>query len=216
MAKLEQDTLIALIGYLKEHGYPESSLAIEWPAGKFRVDLAVVDTNTKEPIAIFELKNQKTKETEKLGKKQLANFLNAMGKTNVPAYLVYSSIEAPFEIQRVNFEEEELENGVATFSAESIPTFTTLRSSKRNFKIAETREEINRISDKYYFVVCGICAFSLILVLYGNLFKKLSVSSQDLVLIGATMALILLPFASKIKFLGLEFERLTKEEKAEK
>lgn len=42
MAKLEQDTLIALIEYLKEHGYPESCLAIEWPVGKYRVDLAVL------------------------------------------------------------------------------------------------------------------------------------------------------------------------------
>lgn len=214
MAKLEQDTLIALIEYLKEHGYPESCLAIEWPVGKYRVDLAVLDPDTKEPVAIFELKNRRTNEIEMLGKKQLATFLNAMGKTNLPAYLVYgSSGDPPFEIQRVKFKEAESKDIVTTFSAESIPTFNTLKISNRNFKIAETREKLNEIIDKYFFVVCFICAFSLILVLYGTLFKKILVSTQDLILIGATVALILLPFASKIKFLGLEFERLTKENK---
>ena len=46
--ELEKDTLRALIAYLTAHGYPPESLAIEYPIGKYRVDLAVIDLDLNE------------------------------------------------------------------------------------------------------------------------------------------------------------------------
>lgn len=212
MAKLDPDTLEALIEYLIAHGYPKSSMAIEWPIGNYRADLAVVDPDTKEPVAIFELKHQWTPQNEKLGKAQLESFLKALGKTSVPAYLVFKSEGTPpFEIQKIVLEDEKIKYTSNIFSSYSPPDFTTLTISGKIKKIAKTREELNRIVDVYFYIVCGICAFAVILLLYGELSNKISISVSGLTLIGAAIALILLPFASKIKFLGLEFEKLIKE-----
>ena len=40
-----------------------------------------------------------------------------------------------------------------------------------------------------------------------NKFKLITVDTTDLAIIGACFGLIILPFSSKLKFLGMEFER---------
>jgi len=74
MGKLEKDVLKALIDYLIAHGYPEASLAIEWPIGKYRADLIMVDPDTRAPVAIFEVKRQRTPQNEKFGRTQIESF----------------------------------------------------------------------------------------------------------------------------------------------
>ena len=212
MGKLEPNTLKSLIMYLMEHGYPESSLSIEYPIGKYRVDLAIVDPDIKEPVAIFEVKSRRTQQSEKYGKTQIKSYLKALKKTSVPAYLVFGSDGTPpIEIQRISFEDEVVQNIDRKFSAESIPDFTTLIKSKRNVKIAETTNERKEIID-LFFIVCWICGTVIAILLLS----KVQLSGSDLILLGGVIGLILLPFASKFKFLGLEFERLAKEDKSNK
>ena len=206
MEKLEPDTLKTLIDYLIAYGYPESSLGIEWPIGKYRADLVIVDPDTKEPVAIFEVKSRRTPQSEKSGKSQIESFLKALGNTSVPAYLVFGSEGAPsIEIQRISFGDEDVQNTERIFSAESILDFTTLTKSRRNIMIAETNNERKRVVDRF-FIVCWVCGVAIGLIL---LFR-IPLSGLDLILIGAMICLILLPYASKLKFLGLEFERLSK------
>ena len=64
----EESTLHRLIDYLLAHGYPEESLAIEFPIGRrFRADIAVVDPRTRLPVAIFELKRYPMNAVDLLG-----------------------------------------------------------------------------------------------------------------------------------------------------
>lgn len=206
MKKLEPDTLKALIDYLIAYGYPESSLGIEWPIGKYRADLVIVDPDTREPVAIFEVKSRRTPHSEKFGKAQIESFLKTLGNTSVPAYLVFGKDGTPpLEIQRISFGDEEVQNAERIFSAESILDFTTLTKSRRNIMIAETKNERKKVVDRF-FIVCWGCGVLIGLIL---LFR-IPLSGLDLILIGAMIGLILLPYASKFKFLGLEFERLSK------
>jgi len=77
--------------------------------------------------------------------------------------------------------------------------------------ISETANERKKVID-WFFIVCWICAGVIALLL----FFKIPFSGSELILIGAIIGLVLLPFASKFKFLGLEFERLSKEDKSTK
>jgi len=66
--ELEKNTFEALIKYLKAHGYPDSSLAIEYQADKkHRIDLAIIDPETNLPIQIFEIKSKDTRRLKILG-----------------------------------------------------------------------------------------------------------------------------------------------------
>ena len=98
----EESTLRRLIEYLLAHGYPEESLAIEFPiGGRFRADIAVVDPGTRLPVAIFELKRYADERSRALGRQQLDRFLKTLGTQSVQAYLVWTTDEAPyFEIER--------------------------------------------------------------------------------------------------------------------
>ncbi|MCK5708754.1 MAG: hypothetical protein KAI43_13990 [Candidatus Aureabacteria bacterium] len=69
--ELEKNTFEALVNYLKSHGYPESSLAIEYKAGKrYRIDLAIIDPETNIPIQIFEIKSKDNRSIREFGKRQ--------------------------------------------------------------------------------------------------------------------------------------------------
>ncbi len=68
------------IRYLINHGYPKSSLALEWSMEKYKADLAVLDIETNEVIALFFIKNKKSLGNLHHEKEQFKNMVIAMGK----------------------------------------------------------------------------------------------------------------------------------------
>jgi len=207
--KMEQnrDTLNALIEYLCAHGYPASSIAVEFPAGRKRADLAVVDPDTKEVVAVFELKMERNPRSEKFGREQLRTYLQALGNPAVPAYLVFDNPgqTPPFEIERVRPEPcapDEPESS-------SVPNFQVLQKSRQSTAVAEKKTEKKTALDKFL-IACWVCALITGVLLLIDIFSEFKISQQQLALFGATIALIIIPFASKLKVLGVEFERLRK------
>lgn len=63
----------------------------------------------------------------------------------------------------------------------------------------------------WFCIVCWICAIAMAILVC----LKIPLSNSELILIGATIGLILLPFASKFKFFGFEFVRLSKMAKSD-
>lgn len=105
--ELRKNTLAALVNYLIEYGYPEKSLAVQWPVGKSKVDLAVIDLYTEEPIALFQVTGKKSVDNENMGKAQLKKYLYTLRKLNIPTYLVYSREgDPPFEVEKIEFKWE--------------------------------------------------------------------------------------------------------------
>jgi len=206
--KLERDILQALIEYLVSHGYPEESFAIEWPIGKYSVDLAIVDPQSKEPVALFEVKSRKSPGNQNMGKEQLQRYIKALGK-RLPTYLVYRSDSSNgLDIERVEFgnQIEELDR----VSAQEVMQYSTLRRSSLNTSIASTKTKHEKVFDWFWFA-CWFLAVVLIVLSVLDFAKVLTLSASQLTLMGACIALILIPFASKLKILGIEFERLQKE-----
>lgn len=207
--RLEPDTLKALIDYLIAHGYPENSMAIEYPIGKYRVDLAIIDPNTTEPIIFFEIKSKLTPEIERQGEKQLVSFLKALGKMSIPAYLVFRDEGSPpFIIKRFKPKDENEEIS-QEIEAKDILPYSTLRESRLNVVIEETKDERKKIVDKFW-IICWIFAAIVIYLFYKDYFEKIAISNSQLTLIIFAAILILLPFASKLKILGVEYERKPK------
>ena len=95
--QLERYTAEKLIKYLKAHGYPESSIAVEYQLdGRYMVDIAILDMNKNIPIQLFEIKSKKSPEMIKIGKEQLRKHFSFLKNKNIPTYLVFPKDEEPF------------------------------------------------------------------------------------------------------------------------
>ena len=140
--QLEKNTFEALINYLKVHGYPETSLAIEYQVdAKHRVDLAIIDPESNLPIQIFEIKSKDTKQIKEFGKQQLKTYLNALKTKDLPAYLVFPASNEPyFRIERISFEDEENINIIDTknYTNYDLLNFSMQKQSRLSRKIEDT------------------------------------------------------------------------------
>ena len=216
--ELEKDLLNALISYLRERGYPTESFAIEFPVdkkGRRRVDLAVLNPDTQQPIALFELKERRTPSAETTGRRQLEIYLSALEVKSIPTYLVFSRIGTPpFEIVQVSIPEEKITEAKEEVKFAGIPSYEILVNSERNASLPLKKNAYKRQVD-------GFTAVSLILasfvfgLLVAVLRRQLSISATELTLLVIFVGLVLLPWASRIKFAGIEFERMKKRERSE-
>ncbi|AHB13466.1 hypothetical protein [Dehalococcoides mccartyi] len=215
--ELEKDTLNALITYLQAHGYPPEAFAIEFPIGKhrkYRADLAIIDPESREPIILFEIKQQRTPEIENMGRLQLKRYVTELEFKDIPLYLVFARTGTPpFEIVRVPASEEKETIGQKDIEGASVPPFDILSNSKRNiiFKIKKNAQK----KQVDQFTATSLILAALVLgLLIADLTDRLSISAIHITLLVILVGLVLIPFASKIKFAGIEFERLKKEEKS--
>lgn len=208
MGRLYQETFNAFINYLKTHGFPESSLAIEMPVGNnFQVDLAIIDPETKIPISLFEFKD--SPKNRKFGEMQLASFLGALGNPDIPTFLVFEGNEQkPFVIERVYFSKDKKNDNLREeLKLADLPDYKILRESAKNLDVNRKKRDQEKTLDVFK-IVCWIMAGILFIGVIFDIVKVITINANQLALIGATVALIIIPFASKLKLLGMEFERI--------
>jgi len=211
--QMEMELANYFIRYLKEHGYPENSIAVEYKIGnKYRADIVILDLKRNIPIQIFEVKSNKTVETIRRGTEQLKQYLSELGNFIIPAYLVFPKNEEPFfEVVRIN--------EIANESDEEIERQNDLSlnyKGQRISRIAEEAKTINREKKKIvdsFAITCWIAAGVMLIVGILSKAKIVILDTTDLTILGVIVALVLIPFASKLKILGVEFERLTEEDK---
>lgn len=210
--QLERETTTQFVKYLKEHGYPEKSIAIEFRIGPNSiVDVAILDLEKNIPIQIFEIKSIKNDATIKQGTRQLKRYLESLGDRSVPAYLVFPSQSHPyFEVQNVSQDIETI--GIMDSDTISILNY----HAQRNSRIAELA---NKVEDKKkkevdrFGMTCIAIAVTIGLSWGIARFFSFEITATDLSIWGGIIVLILIPYSNKIKVLGIEFERLTKEKK---
>lgn len=205
-----KDTLKELVSYLKQQGFPESSLAIGWTVGKQKIDLAVLDNITKEPIAVFIIiEDNKCNETNLILPSQ------RLTGSNIPVYFVFAKDGTPsFEVLRFNNEKKHSSRDLPRMNAENILSYSTLKESGRNAVIERKKRERKSAFDLFQ-LVCWILALLIVPLIVLDIYKVISISGNQLTLIGIVVVLVLVPFASRIRILGIEFERLIKENNAD-
>lgn len=205
--ELERNAMKEFINYLKEHGYPENSLATEYAINsRLRADLVVIDPLTSIPIMIFELKSQKTKHLVEIGKEQLRMFLKALPDSTIPAYLVFPKVDQPyFEVLRVNLCND---NTTETENIDSID-YNSQRIARLSEKAKKTETEKKETIDNFRILAWVLAALMAVLLALKKIFS-FGLDATDLLLVGGVVGLALIPFASKAKFLGIEFERYSK------
>jgi hypothetical protein len=206
--ELHKDTMEKFIDYLISHGYPRESLVTEYKASdRRRVDLAVIDTTTKVPIMIFEIKSRMNTKLIEMGREQLKKYIVDLNLNyDIPTYLVFPKQDRPyFQVVEVSTNDDEILDDVS-------PTTLDYNLSRRS-RLLEKAKEAETDRDKtinHIKYICWIIAIALLIIGILSKLGLFDLSATDLVLLGAIVGLILTPYASKIKFWGIEFERYTK------
>lgn len=192
-----------LISLLRTKGYDLSTLRTEWNQDGQRFDLSVVDTQTTELLALFEIKlyNAGIVTSSDL-RASLEKYANIATKNDVPLYLVSSTKgRTSYSISLVTPQTRKSELPIIVdVTTEDFPSFSELKGKIVSERRRDTMDKFSKLS--YSFAALA----GLLLIL--DLFEILSMTTSRLALLGVTIGLVLLPNANRLKVLGFEFERL--------
>jgi hypothetical protein len=83
------------------------------------------------------------------------------------------------------------------------------RNSRKSEEIEDIKKNKDRITDNFKLICWGLVLLIFILFTLKRT-GCINIDSVDFAFIGSIVGLILIPYASKLKILGVEFELLTK------
>jgi len=198
--------------YLVTIGYPKDSIVYE-PAflaadglRQYRPDFLIIDPVRKERLAIIELKGTGQLNAESTYR-QLRAYSKSVGEDNIPVFLVTpaSNQVHPFDLYIFD-----IDGGLILTDFALFPTFPALaaedtaeRKSELRIEKVEAVESFQKVSWILATIVLAIVAADFICAQNGIIL----LTTERMALIGAAVALIVIPFAQKFKGLGIEWEK---------
>lgn len=205
--------------YLVTLGYPKDSIVYE-PAflatdGKrsYRPDFAIVDPIKKERLAIIEIKGRHLKDTENTYR-QLSAYSKAIEKERIPLFLVTESESPqgmfPFDLYVFNEEGALIKSDFALFP--TFPALTADDSAERKTEIRKEKSETIESFQKVSWSLAGILLSVVIADFICAQYEIELLTTERMALLGACVALVVIPFAQKFKGLGIEWEKAKNEQ----
>lgn len=205
----------AFAEYLITIGYPKDSIIYE-PAfltkdGKrWRPDFLIIDPAKNERLAIIEIKSNITPNQKGI-QNQLRAYSKSIGNDKIPVFLITpASDEAsqyPFDFYIFNNDGELAKSELSLF-----PTFAALSAEETAERKNELRTQKTETTEKFKYV-CWILSFPLLMIVIADFIAShhdiVIINTERMAILGACVALIIIPFAQKFKGLGIEFEKAT-------
>lgn len=206
--KKESDITKQVVALLTSLGYPSDSIVLEWNvSGRIIVDLAIIDPNTKRPIALFEIKKESSVNDINTAKEQIKSYAKAIENKTMPLFIILSKEhESFFRI----FSLTERGGKDFLYPIEELPPFEALRNSSISKKIVQA-EKVKRRTFDIFWVICWLLSGTVITLLICDFKGIIKLTPERLGIIAIVSGLIILPFTRKLNILGLEFERLQKD-----
>jgi len=204
----EKDIVDNFIKFLKEEKkYPDESIIQEFSLSEFennsrnRADLVLFDAKNKQYIGLVEFKRKIDQKTKSNAVRQVLSYLKLMGNPDLHTYLVGFESNNRLAIYVLNSENEWTEIKKENFANYESVTASVITNTKERIK--QTKEKnVDRFK-----VICLILAFITFVLLVLSICNVFELSANEMALLGATVALIIIPYAAKLKILGVEFER---------
>lgn len=183
---------------------PEAVIAPRKSNAPLRADFAVLDNARSEFVAIIEVKSSRDAVSIREGVSQLVDFRESLAKPFIPLFLFCKPSEGagvPFEVSQI------LQDGTQKrIELSEFPEYGTLISGDRS-SVKVAREVKARDVVDAFKVVCFILAAVTAVFLALDVFGVLVLSARQMVIASVAAAFLILPFAAKLKLLGVEFER---------
>lgn len=199
--------------FLEHLGYPRSSIIYEplllpTAAGiNYRPDIGILDPSAKEYVAVIEVKSKNDSVTVVTGSDQLRKYVNALRPLPVQGFLA-----VPDGAGKVSFYQLAGDGAVTLMNAAEFPTYEHLRSVSSTSTRSAVRAGIKDTTDKFRVVSWSVAFAAIVLAAADFVLKEyrgvVLLSAERLALLGVAAALLLVPYAAKLKAFGLEFERV--------
>lgn len=199
----ETEAINYLVRELRELGYPEESIRFEFVAASDKgqrkyIDVAIIDPESNNVIAIIEVKDGAKGNTLKSAAQQAAYYAKLLPFS--PLSLVYVFDGDARQIGMVNEEDS------SVTLIPSLPSFQTLRTGDRAQQKVEVKNKTNKVTDNFT-LMCYLLAFLVSFILAFDISDVYKFSAQQFSLLGIVIGLLVIPYAAKFKLLGMEFER---------
>lgn len=213
--ELHRNTTNAFIDYLKRHNYPDNSIVLEWGTKKCSLDIAIVADDLVTPISLFEIKGRKTKDTVLRGIEQLKRATQRLA-VSVPCSLVFEVNKPPYfevlEVSDIIYNDapidfaELLSDHPLSFpiSYKNITAGTTAKA------ITQKQEKKQQKIDKIKPLCWGLFPIIGAILLLLDALDVYNLTPLRLILIGAVVILVLVPFFSEITLKDFSFKRKEK------
>jgi hypothetical protein len=203
---------------LQAAGYPPHALVYEPvllpidASRSYQPDFGVLDPERNEFVAVIEVKGRSDTATLEQAAAQLHAYLDGIGNRPVAAFMATPSETSG----AVNFYRLRINSDDQRFEPIDLPRYETLRSSALASSKTEARARLKGIADGFKVVSWMGSAFVIVLTgvdVYAKERWHISLLSPErLTLLGIAIALLLIPYAAKLKAFGIEFERAKREE----
>jgi hypothetical protein len=206
--------------FLQRIGYPAEALVYEpilLPIATglpYRPDLGILDSTQNDYLAVFEVKGSGDTRTVEAAATQLASYVRALGPRPINSFLaVPGNALGTLQFYRVGPDGKYSEVRSGDF-----PSYESLRTEIAASTRTAARAGLRETTDRFRHVAWSVAGGSLLLVgadVYLKEIRNFSLlSAERLALLGIAAALVLIPFAAKLKAFGLEFERARPENKS--
>lgn len=209
-SRLEQDVYRLLI----QKGFPAESILYEpaiLPIGtnvRYRPDFLIVDPVTGEHLALIEVKSASANLSR--AREQLEAYKKALGNLRIATYVITAPDHVPDKLSVFAAQEESEGREV---DAEIFPKYEALKASGIADKKADIKGRKDRAANSLEAVGLTV-AIILVLVVVADFalsFWDISLLTPErLGLLGAAVALVVIPYLQKFKGLGIEWEKANK------
>ena len=207
----EHDTQSSVYDFLTlEKAYPKSEILLEpvigsGPDGKtYRADFAIIDSHRSEIIALIEVKGSREHKALRSAVSQLLQYRRILGKPHVPLFLFFPPLSGTtrrFAISQV------LPDGdTKEVFPDEFPTYAALIGGDKSGQKVARKVSVRAAVDTFQ-LTCILLALVVTIILGLDISGVVQLSTKQLALAGVAGALLVLPFAAKLKMLGVEFER---------
>ena len=201
--ELYKNTAEEFVQYLIKHGYPKDRIVFEWGRKQCAVDIVIVADDLKTPIAAFEIKGTKSRQTIVTGIRQMKRAAEQLS-LSVPMSLVFGIKQPPFfqvlDISDIVYREEDVSaEEVMSTKESSVPLSYDVINSSALGKNALKKEEAKKEKLDRFGKVCWTwipILAAIILLLDAVNFYELT--TERLMVLGALLIVILLPFFSEL------------------
>ncbi|HCF4373737.1 hypothetical protein [Pseudomonas aeruginosa] len=202
-------------GYLLSIGYPKESIYYQ-PAIKpvrrmlcYRPSFALIDPNKNEYLAIIEVKEARI-DSGKSIYENMIDYRKALGANSIPVYIISTDYDNPSSFLLHSFDDQ---GNIKVIDCNLFPTFEALSAKETTDRKAELRVRREDTDDKFTRVCWLVAAGLFVLVIADFIGKEMYglgfLTAERITLIGAALALIVIPFAQKFKGLGIEWEKVS-------
>lgn len=204
--------------YLSELGFPKSSVIYEpvfQPIGdgrRYRPDFALLDPKTNEPLAIIEIKGRYDRATLARATQQVQQYIAALRDKAVRGFVVTPAQSGGgFDFYTPGEHGEPKQ--VPSSSFLQFESLSSARIAEKKEMLAEEKKE----TTDQFLVVCFAAAAFAVTVAAGDFicsrYGITLLTTERMALVGAAIALVVVPYVQKFKGLGIEIDRAAKQAK---